>query len=61
MTVDLSEQEWNQVVAILASAPWSTANPLLMRIGQQLQPQKNGPARDPYRHLDDPDVIKPPS
>jgi hypothetical protein len=37
MTVDLSEQEWSQAIAILATGPWNVANPLLTRITQQLQ------------------------
>lgn len=35
--VDLEPNEWGQVMAILATAPWRDANPLLMKIGQQLQ------------------------
>jgi hypothetical protein len=41
MTVELSEAEWNQVINILAQAPWNVANPLLVRITQQLQVQKS--------------------
>ena len=37
MTVDLSDQEWGQVMQILATAPWRDANPLLMKIGEQLR------------------------
>jgi hypothetical protein len=40
MTVDLTEQEWNAVINILATAAWKDANPLLVRISQQLQAQK---------------------
>jgi hypothetical protein len=40
MTVELTEAEWNQVISILAQAPWNVANPLLVRITQQLQAQK---------------------
>jgi hypothetical protein len=40
MTVDLTEAEWNQVMGALAQAPWNVANPLLVRISQQLQAQK---------------------
>lgn len=39
MAIELSDQEWQQVLAILATAPWRDANPLLMKIGQQLQAQ----------------------
>lgn len=35
--VELTEQEWQQVIAMIAMAPWREANPLLMKIGQQLQ------------------------
>jgi hypothetical protein len=45
MTVDLSEQEWAQVMFVLANAEgkgitWAMVNPILMKIGQQLQPGK---------------------
>ena len=36
-TVDLNDQEWGQVMSILADAPWKQANPLLMKIGEQLR------------------------
>lgn len=35
--VDLSEQEWGQVMSLLAEAPWKHSNPLLMKIGEQLR------------------------
>lgn len=35
--VRLDNEEWQRVLGILAQAPWSTANPLIMKIGQQLQ------------------------
>jgi hypothetical protein len=37
--IKLSLEQWQQVLAILAQAPWATANPLIMTIGQQLQAQ----------------------
>ena len=37
MTVDLTDQEWGQVMQVLATAPWNVANPLLMKIGEQLR------------------------
>ena len=37
LPVQLDMEEWQRVLAILAQAPWSTANPLIMKIGQQLQ------------------------
>lgn len=36
----LTEQEWNQVMALLACAPWRDVNMLLMKIGGQLRAQK---------------------
>lgn len=42
-SIDLSEQEWNQVMAIIGDAPWKIAHPLLMRMGQQLQAQRQPP------------------
>jgi hypothetical protein len=38
--VSLSPVEWQQVMAIISTAPWRDANPLLMKIGQQLQMQQ---------------------
>jgi hypothetical protein len=35
--VDLNDQEWGQLMGILADAPWKIANPLLMKIGDQLR------------------------
>lgn len=42
-SVELTGQEWGQVMAILSTAPWRDANPLLMKIGQQLQGQTPNP------------------
>ena len=41
-TVQLNDQEWQQVMAVLAQAPWNVANPLLMKIGEQLRRQTIG-------------------
>jgi hypothetical protein len=41
--VDLTDQEWNQVMAILGEAPWRVSNPLLMRLGEQLRRQQQTP------------------
>ena len=38
-TVDLSDNEWGQVMASRGDASWKLANPLLMKIGGQLQAQ----------------------
>jgi hypothetical protein len=35
--VRLPLEQWQQVLAILATAPWSTANPLIMELGNQLR------------------------
>jgi len=35
--VDLTDQEWGQVMGLLSEAPWKVANPLLMKIGEQLR------------------------
>jgi hypothetical protein len=37
--VELDTNEWQQVMAILSTAPWRDANPLLMKIGGQLRLQ----------------------
>jgi hypothetical protein len=35
--VKLPLEHWQQVLAILARAPWSEANPLIMGIGEQVR------------------------
>jgi hypothetical protein len=35
--VSLDFEEWQRVLGVLATAPWSTANPLIMKIGDQLR------------------------
>jgi hypothetical protein len=37
--VELSDQEWQQILQMLSEAPWRLANPLLMKIGEQLRAQ----------------------
>ena len=37
IAVQLDLEEWQRVLAVLAQAPWSTANPLIMKIGEQLR------------------------
>ena len=42
-SVTLSEQEWQSLIGVVANAvgsPWTVTNPLLMKIGQQLQEQQ---------------------
>lgn len=36
-SVTLETDEWNKLLAMLAQAPWHQANPLIMKIGAQLQ------------------------
>ena len=35
--VRLDTEEWQRVLGILAQAQWSVANPLIMKIGEQLR------------------------
>jgi hypothetical protein len=39
-TVHLDDEEWQRVLTIIAGAPWNIANPLLMKIGEQLRHQQ---------------------
>jgi hypothetical protein len=41
--VRLDLEEWQRVLAVLAQAPWATANPLIMKIGEQLRMQEPAP------------------
>ena len=36
-TVELNDAEWGVLMSVLSEAPWKTANPLLMKIGEQLR------------------------
>jgi hypothetical protein len=38
--VELEPGEWGQVMQIISTAPWNVANPLLMKIGDQLRQQE---------------------
>jgi hypothetical protein len=38
--VRLDLEEWQRVLGVLATAPWATANPLIMKIGEQLRMQE---------------------
>jgi hypothetical protein len=40
LSVQMNEQEWQQIIQILATAPWNVANPLLMKVGEQLRKQQ---------------------
>lgn len=44
--VRLEAEEWQRVLAVLAQAPWSSVNQIIMKIGAQMQtqaPRPNGP------------------
>jgi hypothetical protein len=41
--VRLPIEQWQQVLGIIAQAPWATANPLIMSIGDQLRAQAPKP------------------
>jgi hypothetical protein len=41
--VRLDLDEWQRVLAVLSQAPWATANPLIMKIGEQLRMQEPAP------------------
>jgi hypothetical protein len=43
--VRLDLEEWQRVLGVLAQAPWATANPLIMKIGEQLRMQEPAPVR----------------
>jgi hypothetical protein len=45
--VDLTEQEWNLVMTLLATHPWNQVNGLLMNIGSQLHRDRMGPNATP--------------
>jgi hypothetical protein len=46
--VRLDAQEWSQVLQILSQAPWAVANPLIMKIGEQLRAQAPRSEADVY-------------
>jgi hypothetical protein len=39
-TVVLETEEWQQIMGLMAEAPWRIANPLLMKVGEQLRVQQ---------------------
>jgi hypothetical protein len=51
-TVTLEEKEWQVVMGLMSLGPWRDANPLLMKIGQQLQAQDpaNRQAQEQLKH-----------
>lgn len=53
-SIELDDQEWQQVMSILSTAPWRDANPLLMKIGNQLRIQQGaGEPSQPIRRTGD--------
>ena len=40
-TFQLDDDECQKVLAIIATAPWNVANPLLMKLGEQLRRQQH--------------------
>jgi len=68
-SVSLEETEWSSVMAILGNTkefPWVVTNPLLMKLGQQLQPaaellprRPNGPDDEVPVFQDDPPHRRP--
>jgi hypothetical protein len=47
--VQLEIEEWQRVLAMLATQPWNVANPLIMKIGEQLRTQQQADAPPPAR------------
>lgn len=47
LQVILDEREWQTILGIISTAPWRDANPLLMKIGEQLNRQQQPPAPPP--------------
>ena len=39
MRIELTEEQWRQVLACLAETPWKVSNGLIMAIGAQMQAQ----------------------
>ena len=53
MTVDMTDQEWAQVMFVLANAEgkgitWGMVNPLLMKLGGQLKGKQEVPPKSEY-------------
>jgi hypothetical protein len=61
--ISLELEEWQRVLALLATGPWNVANPLLMKIGDQLRVATTLPSGAPRQgnnaDLHDPLVGKP--
>jgi hypothetical protein len=51
-SVELTDQEWQQVITIIGTkCTWAEANPLLMKIGGQLNAQHPVPPRPSAEEL----------
>lgn len=59
LEVRLEQEDWNRVLAVLAQAPWSVANPLILAIGGQLKQAQEARGR-PNGPFEAPDDLKPP-
>jgi len=46
--VELSDAEWGELMSIVSEAPWRRANPLLMKIGEQLRTQHLPPQQQQH-------------
>ena len=44
--VDMTQDEWQRILTMLSRQPWLEANPLLMKITQQLAPQPTAAPSD---------------
>ena len=50
-TVELDNSEWGQILNMLGDVAWKISNPLLMKIGQQLQAQALQQTPDPRSNV----------
>lgn len=46
-SIEMTDVEWQQVLGILAMAPWRDANSLLMKIGEQLRAKQQALVQNP--------------
>lgn len=57
MQIELTDKEWNAVIGVLAQAPWHIANPLIRKIGAQMQAQAKPPLMNDAG-ISDADIIE---
>lgn len=50
MTVNLEQEEWNRVLAVLSQGPWNIVNPLIMTIGSQLKEAQDARSNSGEHH-----------